>query len=176
MKVCKMVFGILNCILFVWITFQSCTANVINSLQNSNDSSGMAGLLFAFILLGTSIAAIATHNNVNRIPNLIICILYWIAGYIAKRGGSGTYRDLSVWAIWAWICAGQVLMTYALAELKKPKTPAANPPSQYQQYNPQQQPPLPQKPQQYQPPKQPQQPPRSNGKISNIAHKKLDEL
>lgn len=171
MKICKMVFGILNCILFVWITFQSCTVNVINAVQDSKDTSGLTGMMFAFILLGASIAAIATHNNTNKVPNIIIAIIYWVAGNIAKSGGSGTYKDLNVWAMWAWICAGQVLFTYAFAELKKQKEapPAVPPVSQTQQPHV-----APSSPKQ--PPKQPQTPRRSTSGIANIAHKKLDEL
>lgn len=171
MKICKMVFGILNCILFVWITFQSCAANVINAVQQSDDTSGLAGLLFAFLLLGASIAAIATRNNTDKIPNLIISLVYWVAGFVAKQGANGLYKDLNVWAMWAWICAGQVLFTYAFAELKKQKEapPAVPPVSQTQQPHV-----APSSPKQ--PPKQPQTPRRSTSGIANIAHKKLDEL
>lgn len=169
MKICKMVFGIINCVLFVWIAFQSCAANVINAVQQSDDTSGLAGLLFAFLLLGASIAAIATRNNTDKIPSIIISLVYWVAGFVAKQGANGLYKDLNVWAMWAWICAGQVLFTSVFAELKKQKeTPPAVPrqPQQPQQqsYKPQQ------------PPKpQPKYQDAPRGSISSIAHQKLDD-
>jgi hypothetical protein len=153
-----MVFGIINCVLFVFIMFQSCVTTVATSLQESEDTSGAVGMLFAFLLLGAGIAAIVTRNNTNKLPNWIIGVIYGIACWVAKSGSKGMYKDLQVWSIWAGICALQVLFTYAFAELKKQKeTPPAVP----------RQPQQPQKPQsKYQG--------APKGSISSIAHAKLD--
>lgn len=159
MKICKMVFGIINCVLFVFIMFQSCVTTVATSLQESKDLSGSIGMLFAFLLLGAGIAAIVTRNNTNKLPNWIIGVIYGIACWVAKSGSKGMYKDLQVWSIWAGICALQVLFTYAFAELKKQKE---TPPTV---------------------PRQPQQPPKPQpkyqdvprGSISSIAHQKLDD-
>lgn len=171
MKICKMVFGIINCVLFVFIMFQSCVTTVATSLQEAEDTSGAVGMLFAFLLLGAGIAAIVTRNNTNKLPNWIIGVIYGIACWVAKSGSKGMYKDLQVWSIWAGICALQVLFTYAFAELKKQKeTPPAVPPVA----QPQQPHVAPSSPKQ--PPKQPQTPRKSTSGIANIAHKKLDEL
>lgn len=111
MKTCKMVLGIINCVLFVWIMFQSCAANVSSALTETEDESGMYGFVFAFILLGASIAAIATKNITKPVPNIIICLVYFLAAFFAYCGSEGIYKDLSVWSGWAGLCGFQTLFT-----------------------------------------------------------------
>ena len=58
MKVWKLVSGILSCILFVLVAFQSCAAGISNALESNGEVSGSAGILVLAAAIGAVIPAI----------------------------------------------------------------------------------------------------------------------
>lgn len=120
MKTWKLVSGILNCVFFVFIAFQSCAATMIESISEEKGTSGGAGLIVAILLLVGGIVSIVTRKARTIPPNLVLMIVYILSGFIARSGASGIYKDLMVWSFWSFICAVPAIIL--IAQARKPKT------------------------------------------------------
>ncbi len=121
MKVWKLVSGILNIILFVFVTFQSCAAGVANALQENGESSGSAGLIVAIMLLAGGIVAIATRKSEGKGGNIALVVLHGIAS-LTGFALAGSYKDLNIWAGWSLICL--ILAVISIISGKKNKEQA----------------------------------------------------
>lgn len=113
MKVWKLVSGILNIILFVFVTFQSCAAGIGNSLSGSEEVSGSAGVIVAVMLLVAGILSIVFRKSDSKGGHIAITILYAI-GAVMGFLLAGSFSDLRIWAGWCLIC----LILTVLAMLK----------------------------------------------------------
>ena len=77
MKVWKLVSGILSCILFVLVAFQSCAAGISNALESNGEVSGSAGILVAVFMLAGGIVSMATRKSVKKGGNIALIILFF---------------------------------------------------------------------------------------------------
>lgn len=116
MKTWKLVSGILSIIFFVVVTFQSCAAGVVNSLEGNGGSSGSVGVFVAILMLAGGIVSIASRKSVTKGGNIALLILFGLAA-IMGFAGYGNYSDLVIWSIWCLVNA--VLAVVALIIGKK---------------------------------------------------------
>lgn len=111
MKTWKLISGIINCVLFLVVSFQSCAAGVVNSVEKSSDKGGAAGMFLAFILLICGIISICTKNSEKNGGNITIMIMY-ILGAFLGFGNAAVYKDLTLWSSWALVCAVMSFIAY----------------------------------------------------------------
>lgn len=116
MKIWKLVSGILSCVLFILVMFQSCAAGVVNTLEDNGEVSGSAGFLVAIFMLAGGIVSIASRKSAKKGGNVALIILFVLAALIGFAN-YGTYSDLVVWSFWCLINA--VLAIVALITCKK---------------------------------------------------------
>lgn len=95
MKTMRLVIGIICCVLFVLIAFQSCVVGLGNSITDSGEVSGTAGALLAIFMLIAGILGIAGRNQKWAI---IVAICSFFLGSIIGFSSSGSYTDLGVWS------------------------------------------------------------------------------
>lgn len=146
MRTVKLVIGILSCALMLIVVFQSCAAGVVTSIEQSNDLSGGAGIVFALVLLTAGITAIAGRNS--KGGTIGAGILYAIGAAIGLTS-TGVFADLQVWGGISGIFALVFLLSIfsmrqpapAAATTYTPKpeyTPAPEPQTSYTAPEPQQ--------------------------------------
>ncbi len=116
MKTWKLVSGIISIILFIFVTFQSCAAGIANTLEESGEVSGSAGLFVAVLMLAGGIVSIASRGSAKNGGNIALIILFGLAA-IMGFAGHGSYSDLMIWAGWCLINA--VLALIAIFKGKK---------------------------------------------------------
>jgi hypothetical protein len=104
MKTWKLVAGILSIILFVVVTFQSCAAGVVNTLEANGGSSGSVGVVVAILMLAGGIVSVATRKSVGKGGNITLIVLFGLAALFGFTG-YGNYGDLVIWAAWCLINA-----------------------------------------------------------------------
>lgn len=95
MKTTRLILGIITIVLFVIIAFQSCAAGVVNSINQSNDVGGGAGLIVAFLSLIAGIVAVATRSSVGGAYTS--AGFYLVSGIIGMTN-SDVYKNLSIWS------------------------------------------------------------------------------
>lgn len=116
MKIWKLVSGILSCVLFILVMFQSCAAGVVNALEDNGEVSGSAGVLVAIFMLAGGIVSIASRKSAKKGGNIALIILFGFAALIGFAN-YGTYSDLVVWSFWCLINAALAIV--ALVTRKK---------------------------------------------------------
>ncbi|WP_350453756.1 hypothetical protein [Slackia heliotrinireducens] len=119
MKTWKLVSGILSIVLSVFVLFQSCAAGLSNSLENSGEVGGSAGVLVAILLLVGGIVAIAVRNSQGRGGNIALAVVFGLAALLGFAL-AGSYSDLRIWAGWCLICA-----VVAVIDIVRSRTPKA---------------------------------------------------
>ena len=97
MNILKLVMGIINIVLSIFVTFQSCAAGVSNALEESGEISGSAGLIVAIMLLAGGIVMIATRNKIGIGGDVAGIVLFLLAAIIGFSN-AGTYGDLYIWS------------------------------------------------------------------------------
>jgi len=108
MKTTKLVIGIISCVLFIIIMFQSCAASLVESMGSSDSTSGAAGLIAAIFLVAGGITSIASHRNAGGKGTIVAAILYFIAALTALTD-NGVFEDLAVW--------GSVCVAFGIAHV-----------------------------------------------------------
>ena len=103
MKTWRLVSGILNCVLFCYIMFQSFAAGLFNTLDQNGQHSGSTGVLFGILFLAAAILSIVGRRG-GKGGNISILALY-VAAALLGIMGHGSYGDLLVWGIWSGVCA-----------------------------------------------------------------------
>ena len=111
MKIWKLVSGILSIIFFALVTMQSCAVGVANTLEDSGEVSGSAGILVAVLMLAGGIVSIATRASEKRGGNIALLVLFGLAALLGFSN-YGSYSDLAIWSGWCLINA--VLAVVAL--------------------------------------------------------------
>ncbi len=104
MKIWKLVSGVLSCVLFVLVMFQSCAAGMANTLEENGEVSGSAGFLVAAFMLAGGIVSIATRKSVGKGGNIALIVLFGLAALIGFAN-YGTYSDLAIWSGWCLVNA-----------------------------------------------------------------------
>jgi FtsH-binding integral membrane protein len=118
MKVWKLVSGILSCILFALVTFQSCAAGIANTLEDNGEVSGSAGIVVAILMLAGGIVSIATRKSKKNGGNIALIVLFGLAALMGFTN-YGSYSDLAIWSGWCLINA--VLAVVAILMNRKNK-------------------------------------------------------
>lgn len=116
MKTWKLVSGILSIILFVFVTFQSCAAGVVNTIEDNGEVSGSAGILVAILMLAGGIVSVATRKSTKKGGNIALIILFGLAALMGFTN-YGNFSDLAIWSGWCLINA--VLALVAIITGKK---------------------------------------------------------
>lgn len=104
MKTWKLVSGIISTVLSVFVVFQSMMAGLANTLEESGQSSGSAGLVVSICMLCGGIVSIVSRKNNSKGTNIALIILFGLAtliGFVL----AGNYSDLyiTVWSFWCLI-------------------------------------------------------------------------
>lgn len=115
MKTWKLVSGILSMVLFLVVSFQSCAAGLVNTIEDNGEVSGSAGIIVAIMLLVGGIVSVATRKG-SKGGNIALIILFGI-GALFGYSMAGNYVDLNIWATWCLVCAVLALVSL----IKKPK-------------------------------------------------------
>ena len=116
MKVWKLVSGILSIVLFVLVAFQSCAVGVSNTILESEEVSGSAGIIVAILMLAGGIVSIATRNAAGKGGNIALIVLFGLAALIGFTN-YGSFSDLAIWSGWCVINA--ILAIVAIVTGKK---------------------------------------------------------
>ena len=116
MKVWKLVSGILSIVLFVLVAFQSCAVGVYNTIMESEEVSGSAGIIVAILMLAGGIVSIATRNAAGKGGNIALIVLFGLAALIGFTN-YGSFSDLAIWSGWCVINA--ILAIVAIVTGKK---------------------------------------------------------
>lgn len=119
MKTLKLVIGILCIILSAFILFQSCAAGVANTMEESGEVSGSAGLLVAILMLAGGIVMIAARNSIKKAGDIAGAILFVLAALIGFTC-AGTFSDLKIWSGLCVIIA--LILMISATKKKKPPT------------------------------------------------------
>ena len=115
MKTWKLVSGILSIVLFFMVAFQSCAAGISNTLSESGEVSGSAGIIVAIMLLAGGIVSIATRNG-GKGGNIALIVLFGI-GALFGYTLAGSFSYLNILATW---CLVNFIL--AIVSLTKHKT------------------------------------------------------
>jgi Ca2+/Na+ antiporter len=110
--------GILSCILFALVTFQSCAAGIANTLEDNGEVSGSAGIVVAILMLAGGIVSIATRKSKKNGGNIAVIVLFGLAALMGFAN-YGSYSDLAIWSGWCLINA--VLAVVAILMNRKNK-------------------------------------------------------
>ena len=102
MKTWKLVSGIICCVLFALVAFQSCAAGVANTLEANGETSGFAGILVAFLLVAGGIVSITTRKSLKNGGNIALIVLFLLASLVGFSC-AGSFKDLNIWSAWCLI-------------------------------------------------------------------------
>lgn len=119
MKVTKLVVGILQIVLAVYIVFQSMTLGIVHVVENSSDAGGTAGMITAILFITTGIVYIATRKSQKLggdIAGLVMMLIAWISAI----NNAHDYGDLQIWG-WLAFIIGVGFFTWHLIANKKAK-------------------------------------------------------
>ena len=116
MKTWRLVSGILSIVFFLLVTLQSCAVGLANSIENSGEVSGSAGVLVAVLMLAGGIVSIATRNSLEKRANIALITLFGLAVLIGFSM-AGSYTDLNIWA--GWCLVNVILAVVTLVKNKK---------------------------------------------------------
>ena len=97
---CRLILGIISCVLFVIISFQSCAVGLGNAMSSNGEKSGSVGFLSAICIVVAGIIGIVTHKSEKKVSCFIVCGFYW-GIFFLSRMYSGSYSDLKVWGFLA---------------------------------------------------------------------------
>jgi len=115
MKTARMIIGIVSMVLFIVITFQSCAAGIGNALQDNNEVSGSAGFVLAVLMLVAGIIGVAAKKSKG---GTITAGVFYALGGLIGISNVGSYSDLAIWSILAFIFA-TVFIIGAICQKKK---------------------------------------------------------
>jgi uncharacterized membrane protein len=112
-KTIRLVVGIISIVLSCFIMFQSCAAGVVNTVSDSGDSGGTAGLFLSLIMIASGIVSIAARKTKGGI---ITSIVFYIVGAIIAFTNAKVYTDLIVWGVVALIFSALLIMSLFMKE------------------------------------------------------------
>lgn len=118
MKTWKLVSGILSMILFAVVTFQSCAAGIVNTMEANGEISGSGGIIVAIMMLAGGIVSTATRKSEGKGGDIALIVLFGI-GALTGFTFAGNFSDLNIWAAWCLINA--VLAIIAMVKGEKSK-------------------------------------------------------
>ena len=93
-----------------------------NTLAETGESSGSAGLIVAIMMLAGGIVSIATRNG-GKGGNIALIVLFGIAALCGYAMAGTLYQDLYVWATWCLICAVLAVVSLIMGPCAPKNTP-----------------------------------------------------
>lgn len=117
MKMWKLISGIISCILFILVAFQSCAAGLSNALEENGESSGSAGIIVAILMLTGGIVSIVVHKSAKTGANIALVVIFGLAALVGFAM-KGSYSDLGIWSGWCLINAALALLAIFLGKGK----------------------------------------------------------
>lgn len=118
MKTAKLVTGILCMVFCVIVLVQSCSAGVVNTLEDNGEVSGSAGFLLSIMMLAGGIVEVASRKSTKKGGSIAAFILFALAAIIGFVN-AGQFADLNIWSAWCLILGVLNLVCLFI----KPKTP-----------------------------------------------------
>lgn len=104
MKTTKLVVGIVEIVLAVFIALQSMATGLVNTMSDNNSVSGSMGIIVALAYLITGIVYLASKKSKSIVADSINMLILLLAGMFAFID-TGIYADLQIWA-WLAIIIG----------------------------------------------------------------------
>lgn len=118
-KITRLVLGILSCLLFFLVMFQSCAANFVEAMEENTESTASAsGVIVAILLVVSGVVAIVARGS--AVAGFICGGLYAIAGVIGIAF-HGMYGDLVIWSALSLAFAVAFIVTSIIMLVKKLK-------------------------------------------------------
>lgn len=90
MKVAKLVTGILCLVFSIMVLFQSCAAGLSNSLAESGEISGSAGVLVALFMIAGGIVMIVTRKSEKKGGSITGIILFALVRVVIQHFSKNT--------------------------------------------------------------------------------------
>lgn len=115
-KIIRLVVGIISIVLSLFISFQSCAAEVGNAFFSPDSYSGFFGLVLSVLWLASGIVAIAARKT--RGGTITSVSMYLLAALITNVD-VGVFKDLIVWSKVSWIFAVLLIISLAMKEDKE---------------------------------------------------------
>lgn len=116
MKTSRLVIGIISCVLFVLVAFQSCAAGLGNALEDNGESSGSAGFVLALCLLVAGIVGICCRRL--KAGTIVAGCFYAFGGLIGITN-VGSFADLMIWSVLSFIFAAVFIITGIMQKQKR---------------------------------------------------------
>ncbi|MFG6329152.1 MAG: hypothetical protein K1W06_06710 [Lachnospiraceae bacterium] len=116
MKTSRLVIGIISCVLFVIISFQSCAAGVGNALEENGEVSGSAGFILAVCMLVAGIVGICCRRLKT---GTIVAGVFYALGGLTGITNFGSYADLQIWSVLSFIFSVVFIATGIMQKQKK---------------------------------------------------------
>lgn len=115
MKTAKLVIGIISIALFFLVGLQSCAAGLSNTLADTGEISGTAGVMVAFVFLVAGIVAVAARRSKGA---SIFCAVFYLLAFLIGISNYGSYADLQ---IWSYLCSifGVLFVIFAVRTKKE---------------------------------------------------------
>lgn len=110
-KTWRIVLGVISCVAFFIMIFQSCAAGAVNAILDNGSSSGTAGFFTAILMLTGGIIGMCTNNSKQGTIWAGVC--YGIGAVIGILN-IGIYLDLILWSL---MCVG-FSITYIIYGIK----------------------------------------------------------
>ena len=102
MKVTKLVVGILQIVIAVFIVFQSMAVGLSHAMENSKDAGGSAGMITAILFLVSGIVYLST-KKMTKMGGDIACLVISLLPCLFAISNAHDYTDLMVWGWLAFI-------------------------------------------------------------------------
>lgn len=116
MKTARLVIGIISCILFIFITFQSCAVGIGNTLAENEEVSGSAGVMLAICMLVAGIIGICCRKLKT---GTIVAGAFYAFGGLLGIVNVGSYSDLQIWSILSFIFSIVFIATGIMQKQKR---------------------------------------------------------
>lgn len=97
----KLIISIVSIVLFYIVTLQSCAAGFGNALTSNGESSGSFGFISAILFLIAGIVGVCVRKK-GLGAQITVCVFYYLV-FLMAAVGSGSYSDLKVWGVIAFI-------------------------------------------------------------------------
>ncbi|MCQ2561691.1 MAG: hypothetical protein MJ186_06555 [Clostridia bacterium] len=97
MKTCKLFLGVLTIVASVLVLFQSCAAGMVNTLGDTGEVSGTAGVLVAVIMITGGIFELATRKSPSKGTAMVLFLMF-LFGALMGFANAGRFADLQVWS------------------------------------------------------------------------------
>lgn len=91
----RMVIGIISLVFFLFISFQSCVAGILNTMESNGSHSGSMGFLLSIFMMISGIIGICTKDSPRKTGSVLCCVFYWLGALCTLNYGA--YTDLPVW-------------------------------------------------------------------------------